>query len=470
MDAPLITPRLRVLHAIHDFLPRHRAGSEIYAAELCRELASRHHVTVLCADYDPSRVHGQLTWRVYDGLPVVEIANNWVCTTFEDTYRSPEISSRLEDVLAIVQPHVVHVHNLLNLSFDLPATARARGIPVVATLHDYTLVCPSGGQRIHRADSHLCRTIDESRCMQCFSESPFYTLAAVGSVASAVPSSGLVQRIVSTARQRAPGLVRAAATTMTATRGLRVTEADIHARLAAARHVFDQVDLFVAPSRSIADEFMALGLSPSKVRVSDYGFRGLPRPVRGDARLPLRIGFVGTLVWHKGVHVLIDAVRQLPVDMYELHIHGDANMFPEYTADLRQRAAGLPVRFMGRFDASKTSAAYSDMDVLVVPSLWLENSPLVIHEAFQCGVPVVGSNIGGISDLLADGRGGCLFYAGSADNLAAVLRSLIDNPARVTGWAAQLPDVKSIADEAREWERTYAEVTSPARVPAAAAG
>ena len=58
-------------------------------------------------------------------------------------------------VLDAVQPHVVHVHSLLNLSFDLPAVARARGVPVVATLHDYSLVCPSGGQRVHRADAHL---------------------------------------------------------------------------------------------------------------------------------------------------------------------------------------------------------------------------------------------------------------------------------------------------------------------------
>ena len=469
MDAPLTMGTLRVLHAIHDFLPRHRAGSEIYAAQLCRTLANSHHVTVLCADFDPARAHGQLTWRLHEGLPVVEIANNWICGTFADTYQSTLISSRLEDVLAMVQPHVVHVHNLLNLSFDLPSAARARGIPVVATLHDYTLVCPSGGQRIHRAESHVCHTIDESRCVKCFAESPFYTQAAVGTVATAVSSSGLVRRVVSTARRRAPGLLRAAATTISAARRLPVTAADIRARLAAARGVFDRVDLFVAPSRSIAEEFIALGLDRSKVRVSDYGFPGLPRLERREPRLPLRIGFAGTLVWHKGVHVLIDAVRRLPEGTFEVQIHGDVNVFPEYVADLRRRAAGLPIRFMGGFDSTSAPAVYGGIDVIVVPSLWLENSPLVIHEAFQSGVPVVGANIGGISDLIADGRGGCLFDPGSADSLAAVLQSLIDDPARVSAWGAQLPDVKSIADDAREWERTYAELTSPARATAAAA-
>ena len=113
----------RLLHAIHDFLPRHRAGSEIYAFELCRALATRHHVTIVAAEYDLTRPHGHVTWRVQDGLPVVEIVNNWVCRSFEDTYAPAAITESLAHVLAAVQPDVLHVHNLLNLSFDLPSLA-----------------------------------------------------------------------------------------------------------------------------------------------------------------------------------------------------------------------------------------------------------------------------------------------------------------------------------------------------------
>ena len=80
---------LRILRAIHDFLPRHQAGSEIYAHELGRAQSVRHHVTILCADYDPSRRHGHVTWRVHGGLPVVEIVNNWVGGSFADSYRCP---------------------------------------------------------------------------------------------------------------------------------------------------------------------------------------------------------------------------------------------------------------------------------------------------------------------------------------------------------------------------------------------
>jgi glycosyltransferase involved in cell wall biosynthesis len=456
---------VRILHAIHDFLPRHRAGSEIYAAELCRELGARHHVTLLCAEYDPGRAHGHLTWREHDGLPVVEMVNNWTAASLADTYASPLLTARIGQVLDAVEPEIVHAHSFLNLSYEMAALAHARGIPIVATLHDYTLVCPAGGQRLHRAESHVCHTIDTARCVRCFQQSPFYTQMAVGPAAAAVASSGLLQRLVGAARRVSPGLVQAAARSAAGARRIPVVEADVAARLAHARRLFDQVDLFVAPSPSIAEEFTKLGLDPKKIKVSDYGFRPAPRRPqrRGDG--PLRIGFVGTLVWHKGVHVLIEAARQLDPSSYELVLYGDLNTFPEYVAELRTQATGLPVRFMGAFDSTSTSDIYGQFDVLVVPSLWLENSPLVIHEAFQAGVPVVGSRMGGTVDLVRHGEWGLLYDADSPQSLAGALRSIIADRRVLDDWAARLPVVKSIAEDAREWEATYLQLMSAA-VPA----
>ena len=453
---------MRILHTIHDFLPRHRAGSEIYAAELCRELGARHHVTLLCAEYDPSRAHGHLTWREHDGLPVVEMVNNWVAGSLAETYASPALTARIGQVLDAVEPDVVHAHSFLNLSYEMASLARARAIPIVATLHDYTLVCPSGGQRLHRAESYVCRTIDTSRCVRCFQQSPFYTQMAVGPAASAVASSGVLQRLVGAARRLSPGLVQAAAKAAGEARRIPLAEADIAARLAHARRLFEQVDLFVAPSPSIASEFTKLGLDPKKIKVSDYGFRPAPRPPRARRDGPLRIGFVGTLVWHKGVHVLIDAARRLDPASYELVLYGDVNTFPDYVAELRTLAEGASVQFRGAFHSTATSDIYGQFDVLVVPSLWLENSPLVIHEAFQAGVPVVGSRMGGTVDLVRHGEWGLLYEADSPDALAAALRSIVADRRVLDDWAARLPEVKSIAQDAREWEATYQQLVSTA--------
>jgi glycosyltransferase involved in cell wall biosynthesis len=451
---------VRILHAIHDFLPRHHAGSEIYAFDLCRALTAAHDVTVLCAEYDPARQHGHVSWRVYQGLPVVEIVNNWVCASFEETYRPPLIGERIADVLRAVQPDVVHMHSLMNLSVDLPAIARARGVPVVATLHDYSLVCPSGGQRIHRAEHHLCQVIDTARCARCFPESPLYAQISFGRLAALTRAPGLMRRAALATARRLPGLAGRLSRAARRATPFTVTRRDVDDRLAAARGVFEDVDLFVSPSRALAEEFRQLGVPASRLRVSAHGFVPLPRtPAAGDrhARGPLRIGYVGTLVWHKGVHVLLDAIRALPGTDYQVLIFGDPDVFREYTADLRARAAGLPVTFMGAFDRAQVADVYAQIDVLVVPSLWPENSPLVIQEARMAGVPIVAARMGGIAEFIEDGRTG-LLYDASAAALETALRRLLADRGLVTALGRPAAQVKTIAQHADEWTAMYAEV------------
>jgi glycosyltransferase involved in cell wall biosynthesis len=161
--------------------------------------------------------------------------------------------------------------------------------------------------------------------------------------------------------------------------------------------------------------------------------------------------------------VAIDALRKLSGTSCELKIFGDPEVFPDYTRDLRTRAERLPVRFMGRFERARVADVYAQMDVLVVPSLWLENSPLVIHEAFMAGVPVVGSRIGGIADLVRDGRNGLLFEPGNATDLAAAIRRLATDRSLLRELAAQAPSVKPIEVDAHEWEAEYEQVIDESR-------
>ena len=299
--------RLRVLHAIHDFLPRHRAGSEIYAFDLASALASRHDVWVLAAEYDPAANHGALRWRTEGTLPVIEIVNNWEFRSFDETYASTRLNERITHVLDAVRPDIVHVHNLLNLSLDLPRLARARGIPTVATLHDYTMVCISGGQRVHRAEQHVCETIDADRCARCFGESPFGPQLTAGRVA-AMARGRPVLKIAAAARRRVPLLAMAFGNHVS--RGL-IDASDVRRRLAYVRHVFDTIDLFVAPSASLAREYVRLGVPESRMTVSENGCGAPVERAPRDPGAALRIGFVGSLVWHKGVHLLLDAARGL---------------------------------------------------------------------------------------------------------------------------------------------------------------
>ena len=459
---------MRILHAIHDFLPRHRAGSEIYAYELARELSARHDVCILSAEYDPATAHGTLRWRRFEGLPVVEIVNNWEFERFEETYSSARINAQLQHVLHATRPDVVHVHNLLNLSFDLPRLAREHGAATVATLHDYTLVCASGGQRVHTAESHVCHVIDPERCGRCVTQSALHAQMAAGRLTRR-PGGRLVARAAAALRRLAPVLAHHAAGQVAAA---PVVARDIRRRTASARHVFETIDLFVAPSRALGEEYVRLGLPEARLQVSDYGFRAVdargtarrvrtmgapgPGPVSGhSSAAPLRIGFVGTVVWHKGVHVLLEAARGLS-GTFQIHVHGDLAVWPGYSERLRRMAAGLPVVFHGGFGDDGRAAVYGALDVLVVPSLWPENSPLVIHEAFLHGVAVVAARVGGIPGLVTDGTDGLLYDAFSSDALRAALQRFIDDASLAAGFGSRAPAVKTIEEDAREWEARYA--------------
>jgi len=274
------------------------------------------------------------------------------------------------------------------------------------------------------------------------------------------PGGSIARRLASSLRRSAPQLFVHLATSRRRPSGTASpTPAQIETRLEAARAVASEFDLLVAPSPSMASEFRALGAGPRALEIADYGFTPLSPSAsaltKSGAASPLRVGYVGTLVWHKGVHVLIDAIRQIPVGQVEASIFGDIDTFPDYTAELTAAAEGFPVQFKGRFERDRVSDIYAQFDVLVVPSLWLENSPLVIHEAFMAGVPVIGSRIGGIRDLVRDGENGLLYPPESPSALAAILSSLSNDRSRLTALRARPTAFMSIDDDAAEWERRY---------------
>jgi glycosyltransferase involved in cell wall biosynthesis len=296
----------------------------------------------------------------------------------------------------------------------------------------------------------VCDEIDPARCSRCFGASHFHAQMVAAAVARA-PGGGMIRKAATAARRLLPVIADAAARRVPWS---AATPADITARLSRARDVFDHIQLAVSPSAALAREYVRLGWDERRIVVSDYGFT-LQTPLpRSESRPRLAIGFVGTMAWHKGCHVLVEAAHRLKGG-FEVIIAGDPNVGPEYHAGLERAAVGLPVRFEGGFDRSDVARIYAQLDVLVVSSLWPENSPLVIHEAFMHGVAVVGARMGGIADLIQDGVTGFTYDAFSPDDLATVLQKFLDDPALAKRLASQAPAVKTIAEDAREWDARY---------------
>lgn len=447
---------MKILHVIHDFLPRHRAGAEIYCERLASAQAREHEVTVLCTDFDPLAPHGALRRRRLGSLAVSEVNNLTALHGLTEDHDTAAMAAVVRREIARVAPDVVHVHSLLNLPLELPTMAREQGCPVVATLHDYSLFCPAGGTLLAAHDGKPCDRLDPARCARCVPRSDLGTLGALGRLTGQQPTwMPLAVHAAHGLRRVWPASFVALEQTVQALGRTPITPAQVEARLRTVRQAVAAFSLLAAPSRALARTLVRLGLSSEHLVISDYGFPAMgPLPPRSTSG-PLRLGFVGTVARHKGPHLLLEALSALPPASVELLVFGSLDTFPAYSAALRQQARGLPVHFRGSFAPKAAASVYGELDLLVVPSLWPENSPLVIHEAHQAGVPVLCSDLGGGAELVEHRRGGLTFQTGSAQALTARIEEILARPETLTELRQSIPPVKSIEADASFWLAHY---------------
>ena len=168
------------------------------------------------------------------------------------------------------------------------------------------------------------------------------------------------------------------------------------------------------------------------------------------------MGYVGGVYTSKGVHVLVEAFRHLEGVPAELAVWGALDWFPDYVAHLRELAEGRPVSFRGRYDPARVDEVMAGFDVLVVPSLWYENLPLTIQEAFRNGLPVVTTDLGGMAESVEHGVSGMRFPRGDAEALAACLRELAQDRELLHRLASGRPEVPELGPVVDRLEELYA--------------
>jgi len=140
----------------------------------------------------------------------------------------------------------------------------------------------------------------------------------------------------------------------------------------------------------------------------------------------------------------------------ELKIYGSPARDPKYYKELEQSAAGdKRIRFMGPFEGEKVGWILSEVDVLVVPSAWYENTPLVIYEAFAAKTPVVATDLGGMSEVIEHGKNGLLFPLEDVGGLADRLRRLAEDRALIGRLRDGIGPVRTVKENVDELERLY---------------
>jgi len=225
----------------------------------------------------------------------------------------------------------------------------------------------------------------------------------------------------------------------------------VNSRTHAALKLFEDVSLFIAPSKFLRSKFIEYGMPEEKIVFSDYGIAPLQETVPPrKPTLPLHFTFVGTVVEHKGLHVLVEAFNRLSPEDATLDIYGALDEFLGYAANVKSMLAHPGIHLRGRAENDEITGILANTDALIVPSIWFENSPITIHEAFLAKVPVITSNFGGMADLVQDGKNGLLFEMGNAQDLVRCLQKVIHNPAYLDEIRPQPESVKSL-DEDGEW-------------------
>jgi glycosyltransferase involved in cell wall biosynthesis len=226
------------------------------------------------------------------------------------------------------------------------------------------------------------------------------------------------------------------------------------------REKMELVDHVIAPTRLTRDLLASNGIEAEKVEVSRYGIDTSAissAPRNRNLPPPLRVGFNGTLAPHKGCDILIRAFKNLPPELdATLTIHGNLERFKPFVKELR-RLAGEDERitFAGAFSREKVGQVLSEIDVLVVPSRWYENSPVVIYEAFAAGTPVIATDLGGMSEVVEPEVNGLLFELDNAGDLTRQLRRLAEEPELLERLRAGIGPVKTVEEKVDELEKLY---------------
>jgi glycosyltransferase involved in cell wall biosynthesis len=291
-----------------------------------------------------------------------------------------------------LQPDIVHFHHYIFFGLDAMGIFKElAGCPTVLTLHEYGLICHHDGQMVKPGTLHLCHEASPAECHACFTE---------------------------------------------------FTAGQFFLREMLIKQLLDDVDGFVSPSRFLRDRHVSWGIDSARIRVIENLLP--PRfDVNGDGQSNeadrtnctsgrIRFGFFGQLNRFKGADVLLNAVKHLErdvVERIEIILFGAKleEQEKEFQDALRAKieSSAAKVSFFGPYRNDDVPRLLRSVDWMVLPSIWWENSPLVIQEARAVGTPILASNIGGMAEKIRNGVDGLLFLAGSDLDLASKIESVV---------------------------------------------
>ena len=450
---------MKVLLTSHQFFPKYGSGTEVLTRDTGLELLKRgHEVHVLTTDPGLQVDSDDVVHEDYDyrglkvrtlGIPAPPSGLVNVRREYDNELVARHVGRYLDDLV----PDVAHIFHAARLSGSIVDVFKGQGIPIVFTPTDFWAICVRN--TLMKPSGELSEGPDDisSNCLEC------------REVERLLPSTHILRRSMS--RNKEKFYRKTAERALAHRRGEHPSMEVVRQILARTRFLrerFNSVDAILAPTKLMQRMLTTNGIDRDLVRLSPYGMNisrfGALEPSednRRDASDGLRLGYIGTLHPQKGVHVLIEAFKSMPRDAdVTLRLCGSFAHFPEYAREIFEMAREDPrINFAGTFPNKDIAEEMRKIDVLVVPSTWYENTPLVIYSAFAAKVPVVATNLGGMAEVVRHEDNGLLFAPGDADDLARQLRRLMDEPDSLKRYAGNVGSVRSVEDSVDEMVELY---------------
>ncbi|HWR59802.1 MAG TPA: glycosyltransferase family 4 protein [Thermodesulfovibrionales bacterium] len=413
---------MRILLGVHQFFPHHYTGTERYVLNLAKQLQRMgHFVKVLTYSvidqegFTDGYASGILSKNYdHEGVPVISVMHknkpddHAFCFNLIDS----DIYEETRNIFAKEAYDIYHCAHPFRITASIKA-ARDAGVKVLFMATDYWLMCPLG--IMLRPDNVRCEGPEEGRmCLKhCFAH---------------------------------------------------VTGATMLKRVADSHTLVESCDCLLSPSQFLITHFDRTGFIPSdRFILSRHGFDYTKKKSRHFEKMngTITFGYIGTVQYHKGVHIMVEGFHKSAHKNARLQVWGGCFHEIEYMKDLRTVAQGdSRIEFKGSYNFNEVEAILRDIDVVIVPSIWYENAPLTITTSLAYGIPVITSDVGGMSEMIKDGKNGLTFKAGDPDDLSTKIDLIVYHPERIEAFRRNIQYPIRVEEEAFNTELIYGELLS----------
>ena len=328
-----------------------------------------------------------------------------------------DANNDLSQLLRDIEPDVVHFHHYVHVGIETIRLVKnvCPQAKILMTLHEYIAICQNNGQMV-KTDGRLCHQYSPKECHLCFPH---------------------------------------------------ISQEDIFLRERYIKSFFKLVDQFISPSQFLRERYINWGIEPERITVIENGLpeneKLAPRPLRAE-EARAKFAYYGQINPYKGVDVILEAFANLPKKIRKqvsLDIFGSAlqNQTPEFQEKINQllkKCKGI-VRLHGAYEPEEMPRLLEGIDWVVMGSIWWENSPLVIQEAFKFGRPLLVPDIGGMAEKVKTGHGGLTYRARDSFALADMIQHIVEDPTLFDEALSKAPAYPKISDIVEKHLALFAE-------------